>query len=68
VGRGGIVRAAAIHQRAFENVRAAARSLGLTEIEVAPSRLIGAEGNREFFLRARLLPKPNSGPPPLPLG
>jgi 23S rRNA (cytidine1920-2'-O)/16S rRNA (cytidine1409-2'-O)-methyltransferase len=68
VGRGGIVRDAALHQRAIENVRAAVRTAGLTEIELAPSRLTGAGGNQEFFLRARLLQKPNSDPPPLPLG
>jgi 23S rRNA (cytidine1920-2'-O)/16S rRNA (cytidine1409-2'-O)-methyltransferase len=54
VGRGGIVRDPALHQRAIENVSRAAAALGLRNIEVRESRLPGAEGNREFFLRADL--------------
>ncbi len=54
VGKGGIVRDPALHRQAVERVRRAAAALGLEEIEVRPSRLPGAEGNREFFLRACL--------------
>lgn len=53
VGRGGVVREAALHQRAIEKVRAAAAALGLEIRGVYPSRLTGAEGNQEFFLHAR---------------
>jgi 23S rRNA (cytidine1920-2'-O)/16S rRNA (cytidine1409-2'-O)-methyltransferase len=52
VGRGGIVRDAALHSRAIERVRAAAEAAGLHVEGVRPSRLIGAEGNQEFFLYA----------------
>ena len=53
VGKGGIVRDAALHDKAIASVRTDAESLGLDEIRIAPSRLIGAEGNQEYFLHAR---------------
>jgi 23S rRNA (cytidine1920-2'-O)/16S rRNA (cytidine1409-2'-O)-methyltransferase len=52
IGAGGIVRDAALHERAIERVRAAAVAVGLSVIGVHPSRLMGAEGNQEFFLHA----------------
>jgi len=54
VGKGGIVRDPALHREAVEKVSRAAAALGLEEIEIRESRLPGAEGNREFFLRAGL--------------
>ena len=57
VGKGGIVREAALHQKAIAGVRAAAESLGLVELRVAPSRVAGAEGNQEYFLHARKMAK-----------
>lgn len=53
IGRGGIVRDAALHERAIERVRQAAVAAGLREVGVRPSRLTGAEGNQEFFLYAK---------------
>jgi 23S rRNA (cytidine1920-2'-O)/16S rRNA (cytidine1409-2'-O)-methyltransferase len=53
VGRGGIVREPALHERAITRVRAAAEAAGLRVEGVRPSRLTGAEGNQEFFLHAR---------------
>jgi 23S rRNA (cytidine1920-2'-O)/16S rRNA (cytidine1409-2'-O)-methyltransferase len=53
IGRGGIVRDAALHERAIERVRAAAEAAGLTVEGMRPSHLTGAEGNQEFFLHAR---------------
>jgi 23S rRNA (cytidine1920-2'-O)/16S rRNA (cytidine1409-2'-O)-methyltransferase len=53
VGKGGIVRDAALHEKAIEHVRAKAAALGLDVIGVRPSRITGTEGNQEFFLRAR---------------
>ena len=53
VGRGGIVRDPALHQRAVRQVRAAAESAGLTVEGEGASRLAGAGGNVEFFLYAR---------------
>jgi 23S rRNA (cytidine1920-2'-O)/16S rRNA (cytidine1409-2'-O)-methyltransferase len=52
IGKGGIVRDARLHERAIERVRAAAKSAGLQEKGVKPSKLPGAEGNLEFFLYA----------------
>ncbi len=53
VGKGGIVREAALHERAIERVRIAATEAKLEIIGVKPGRLPGAEGNQEFFLHAR---------------
>jgi 23S rRNA (cytidine1920-2'-O)/16S rRNA (cytidine1409-2'-O)-methyltransferase len=52
VGKGGIVRDAALHERAVKRVRQAAEQLGLRTLQTAPSRVTGAEGNQEFFLHA----------------
>ena len=52
VGKGGIVRESDLHQKAIESVRQAAHSLGLTCLQVAPSKLMGVEGNQEYFLHA----------------
>jgi 23S rRNA (cytidine1920-2'-O)/16S rRNA (cytidine1409-2'-O)-methyltransferase len=54
VGKGGIVRDAEAHRLAVERVRTAVAELGGEEIEVMDSPLLGAEGNREFLLHARL--------------
>lgn len=53
VGKGGIVRDPALHQRAIESVRSAAAAAGLEVLGVKSSRITGAEGNVEFFLHAR---------------
>jgi len=53
VGKGGIVRDAALHQKAIERVVTAATESGLEIKGVRPSRLTGTEGNQEFFLHAR---------------
>jgi 23S rRNA (cytidine1920-2'-O)/16S rRNA (cytidine1409-2'-O)-methyltransferase len=53
VGKGGIVRDPALHQRAIDRVTATAAELSLEIAGVRPSRLTGAEGNQEFFLHAR---------------
>jgi len=53
VGKGGIVRDAALHEKAIERVVTAAAEAGLEIKGVRPSRLTGAEGNQEFFLHAR---------------
>lgn len=54
VGKGGIVRDPNAHRLAVERVRAAVAELGGTEIEVMDSPVLGAEGNREFLLHARI--------------
>lgn len=52
IGKGGIVRDAALHQRAVERVQDSARGSGLDALGVKQSRVPGAEGNIEFFLHA----------------
>jgi 23S rRNA (cytidine1920-2'-O)/16S rRNA (cytidine1409-2'-O)-methyltransferase len=53
VGKGGIVREKALHEKAVAAVRSAMEALGLSVLGVAPSHLPGAEGNQEYFLHAR---------------
>jgi 23S rRNA (cytidine1920-2'-O)/16S rRNA (cytidine1409-2'-O)-methyltransferase len=53
VGKGGIVRERALHEKAVARVRSAMEALALAVLGVAPSRLPGAEGNQEYFLHAR---------------
>ncbi len=53
VGKGGIVRDPALHQKAVGRVTETATQCGLDILGVRPSRLTGAEGNQEFFLHAR---------------
>jgi len=52
VRKGGIVHDAKLHEKAIASVRRAAESLGLTGLQVSPSRLPGTEGNQEYFLHA----------------
>jgi 23S rRNA (cytidine1920-2'-O)/16S rRNA (cytidine1409-2'-O)-methyltransferase len=51
VGKGGIVRDAAIHQAACERVAQTVRALGF-ETNMMESPILGAEGNKEFLLYA----------------
>jgi 23S rRNA (cytidine1920-2'-O)/16S rRNA (cytidine1409-2'-O)-methyltransferase len=53
VGPGGIVSGPALHEKAVASVRQAATQLGLEVLGAHPSRLLGAEGNQEYFLHAR---------------
>jgi 23S rRNA (cytidine1920-2'-O)/16S rRNA (cytidine1409-2'-O)-methyltransferase len=53
VGKGGIVRDAALREKAVANVTAAAAALGLEIVGVRASHITGTEGNQEFFLHAR---------------
>lgn len=54
VGKDGIVRDAALHERAIASVRGAAEKAGLEVLGIRPSRVTGKEGNQEYFLHARL--------------
>jgi 23S rRNA (cytidine1920-2'-O)/16S rRNA (cytidine1409-2'-O)-methyltransferase len=53
VGRGGIVRDPAVHSRVVEQVRVAARAVGLSAVADTPSPVTGAGGNVEFLLHLR---------------
>ena len=60
VGKGGIVRDGKLHEEAIARVKSTAGSLGLAILGIAPSHLAGAEGNQEYFLHARKVPKVES--------
>lgn len=53
IGKGGIVRDPALHQKAIQRVEEAATETGLEKVATKPSRITGAEGNQEFFLHAQ---------------
>jgi 23S rRNA (cytidine1920-2'-O)/16S rRNA (cytidine1409-2'-O)-methyltransferase len=53
VGKGGIVRDAAVHDRVVAEVVAAADALGLGRFGLTDSPIAGMEGNREFLLHLR---------------
>ncbi len=50
VGKGGLVKDPAVHERVVAAVQAEAVRVGLKPIAVEPSPVTGAEGNREFLL------------------
>jgi len=54
VGKGGIVRDPQAQQAAADKVARAVEKLGGSGIEVIESPILGAEGNREFLLYARV--------------
>jgi len=53
VGKGGLVKDPGIHARVLEDVRAAARAVGLAPMADTPSPITGATGNQEFLLHLR---------------
>jgi 23S rRNA (cytidine1920-2'-O)/16S rRNA (cytidine1409-2'-O)-methyltransferase len=53
VGRGGIVRQAALHEKAQRKVIAFIDNLGHDVIGTVPSVITGTDGNQEFFICAR---------------
>ena len=56
IGKGGIVRDAEAHQLSIDRIKQAVERLGGREIEVVPSPIDGAEGNKEFLLHALFKP------------
>lgn len=55
VGKGGVVRDAAIHQQVCDSIMEFCQSLGLLQqMAITPSPILGPKGNREFLLVARL--------------
>jgi 23S rRNA (cytidine1920-2'-O)/16S rRNA (cytidine1409-2'-O)-methyltransferase len=53
VERGGLVTDPAVHARVLDDVREAARAVGLTPMADTPSPVTGATGNQEFLLHLR---------------
>lgn len=54
VGKGGIVRDSAAHERVIKDVRCTAFDLGLTVTGLCDSPITGADGNREFLILLQL--------------
>lgn len=54
VGKGGIVRDPAVHDKVIEDVRQTALELGLAVSGVCESPITGADGNREFLILLQL--------------
>jgi 23S rRNA (cytidine1920-2'-O)/16S rRNA (cytidine1409-2'-O)-methyltransferase len=50
VGKGGVVRSAAEHERVIEEVRGAAAELGYKIHGIVESPLLGPKGNKEFLI------------------
>lgn len=59
VGKGGIVRDPAAHEKVIEDTRRTALDMGLTVSGLCESPITGADGNREFLI---LLQKPDNSP------
>src|SRR5437763_3541445 len=50
VGRGGIVRDAALHEKAQEQIRQFVLAAGRDGVGIVPSQITGTAGNQEFFI------------------
>ncbi|MGA2518129.1 MAG: TlyA family RNA methyltransferase [Thermodesulfobacteriota bacterium] len=50
VGKGGVVREAALHKKVIERISDFSRGLGLRVLGVTKSPLLGPKGNKEFFI------------------
>jgi 23S rRNA (cytidine1920-2'-O)/16S rRNA (cytidine1409-2'-O)-methyltransferase len=53
VGRGGIVREAALHEKAQAKIRDFVLEAGQIVVGIAPSGITGTDGNQEFFICVR---------------
>jgi len=53
VGRGGIVREPALHEKAQEKIRDFVLEAGHSVVGIAPSSITGTTGNQEFFICVR---------------
>jgi len=62
VGKGGIVRDPAAHERVVEAVRRTAQEMGLIAAGLCESPITGADGNREFLILLQLPEQDNQGP------
>jgi len=53
VGKGGVVRDAALHDEVCARIAAWLSTLGFAVLGIEPSPILGPEGNREFLVAAR---------------
>ena len=61
VGKGGVVRDPAAHEKVIEDVRQTAQNLGLTVAGLCESPITGADGNREFLILLEIPEQQNKG-------
>ena len=54
VGKGGLVKDAAVHARVVRDVEAAAAEVGLSRLGLVDSPITGAHGNQEFLMHLRV--------------
>lgn len=57
VGKGGVVRDSALHEKVVADVTGFAAGLGLERKALVPSPLLGPKGNREFFIVLKVMKK-----------
>ncbi len=55
VGKGGVVRESALHQKVIKRIEEFSRGLGLSVLGVTESPILGPKGNKEFFIYLRKL-------------
>jgi 23S rRNA (cytidine1920-2'-O)/16S rRNA (cytidine1409-2'-O)-methyltransferase len=53
VGKGGVVRDAALHEEVCARIATWLPTLGFDVLGIEPSPILGPEGNREFLVVAR---------------
>lgn len=53
VGRGGLVREPALHEKAQQKIVSFVKAAGHEVVDLVPSTITGADGNQEFFICAR---------------
>lgn len=56
VGKGGVVRAAAEHERVIAEIKQSAQDAGFQVLGVVESPLLGPKGNKEYLLHLALVP------------
>lgn len=57
VGKGGVVKDAALHEQVIDNLKSDLRPIHLELKQVIPSPILGPKGNREFLAYIRKVPK-----------
>jgi 23S rRNA (cytidine1920-2'-O)/16S rRNA (cytidine1409-2'-O)-methyltransferase len=50
VGKGGVVRDKALHEKVIDRISKSSRGLGLKVLGISESPLLGPKGNKEFFI------------------
>jgi len=61
VGKGGVVREAALHKKVIDRISDFSRGLGLRVLGVTESPLLGPKGNKEFFIYLKIVENEENG-------